>query len=151
MTKREDEKGYTSIRGLFALSYPASWSLLEDEEGIVNLSNPRGTGAITVSAAKHENKTFFADACQQLQRYESQFSAEVDGLEVIECSPILAIGEYVSPAKDYWRVQFKALGSIVVFATYNEKLVDRQPGTDSEARTILASIRIQSTRRRAFK
>jgi hypothetical protein len=144
MTEREGEKRYTSIRGLFTLSYPGSWSLLGDDQGIVNLSNRTGTGAVTVSAAKHQSETFISDACQQLRRYVTQFGAKVDKLEVIECSPTLAIGEYVSPATIYWRVQFKTLGNIVIFATYNEKLSDRRPDTDREARTILASISIRS-------
>jgi hypothetical protein len=150
MIEREDEKGYISIRGVFTLCYPESWTLLDDENGIANLFNPRGTGTITVSAAKHQSDTFIANACQQLQRYGSQFSAEVGRLALLECSPTLAIGEYASPAEDYWRVQFKTFRNIVVFATYNEKLIDRQPDTDNEVRMILASIRIQSPDLRAL-
>lgn len=145
MTEREDEKYYTSIRGLFTLSYPESWSLMSEEQGIVSLSDPTGTVAITVSAAKHRSGVFMANACQQLRRYVHQFSGKVDSLKVLECSPALAIGEYTSPARDYWRVQFKALRNIVVFATYNHQLLGRRPDTDNEAMAILDSIRIEAS------
>ena len=142
MIEREDKSRYTSVRGLFTLSYPETWSLTSEEQGIVSLSDRTESAAVTVSAAKHESEAFIADACQQLRRYVSQFSSKVDRLEVIECSPALAIGEYVSPAGDYWRVQFKASRNIVVFATYSVKLSDRQTVSDSGAMAILDSITI---------
>jgi hypothetical protein len=59
----------------FRLSYPPHWNREDDEDGTITVSPEYGRVAVTVSVARHRDRSVRADACDQLQRFLKNLDA----------------------------------------------------------------------------
>ena len=132
MTRR-DNKPYVSIERLFSVKVPEEWFLVSDDEGIASFSSPSGTAAVTVSAATHRHQAVVANACEQLRSYVRKLEIEPTRFREIDCSAILATGDYTDEAGVYWQILFKASKNVILFATYNREFSGSWKDEDRDA------------------